>query len=163
MPTPPKLTVHTDAKAWDTIWKWRWFTKPQWQGQFRKQREGTRRALASLLPKLGGRSVLDCSCMSKLESIFKMSKSLHFFSFIILWTSLFTVLTPNKPGICIISSLKFGRKMFSTQNMSCQQSTFFTAALVFLGRLADRGKPLCPAGVNQSLIDARLDMKHSDI
>ena len=62
MPTTPKLTVHTGAKAWDTIWKWRWFARPQWQTQFRKQREGTRRALASLLGKLDVRSVLDCSC-----------------------------------------------------------------------------------------------------
>ena len=62
MPTTPKLTVHTGDKAWDTIWKWRWFTRPQWQSQFRKQREGTRRSLASLLGKLDVRSVLDCSC-----------------------------------------------------------------------------------------------------
>jgi len=62
MPTTPKLTVHTGARAWDTIWKWRWFAKPQWQAQFRKQREDTRRALASLLGKLDVRSVLDCSC-----------------------------------------------------------------------------------------------------
>ena len=62
MPTTPKLTVHTDAKAWDTIWKWRWFARPQWQTQFRKLREDTRLALASLLPKLDVRSVLDCSC-----------------------------------------------------------------------------------------------------
>ncbi|HUW83453.1 MAG TPA: class I SAM-dependent methyltransferase [Phycisphaerae bacterium] len=62
MPTTPTLSLHTGAKAWDTIWKWTWFTKPQWQNQFRKQKEGTRRVLASLLPKLDVRSVLDCSC-----------------------------------------------------------------------------------------------------
>ena len=62
MPAPPRLTVHTGAKAWNTIWKWTWFTKPQWQSQFREQREGTRLALASLLAKLDVRSVLDCSC-----------------------------------------------------------------------------------------------------
>lgn len=44
------------------IWKWIWFTKGQWRREFRKHKEGTRRALASLLPELGVRSVLDCSC-----------------------------------------------------------------------------------------------------
>lgn len=57
-----KLTVRTGARAWDTIWKWTWFTREQWQGQFRKHKEGSRRALASVLAKLGVRSVLDCSC-----------------------------------------------------------------------------------------------------
>lgn len=62
MGNSPKITTRTGAKAWDTIWRWTWFTKEQWQGEFRRQKEGTRRALASLLPKLGVRSILDCSC-----------------------------------------------------------------------------------------------------
>lgn len=58
----PKVTIRTGAKAWDTIWKWTWFAKEHWQPQFRKHKEGTRRALASLLPKLRVHSILDCSC-----------------------------------------------------------------------------------------------------
>ena len=69
MGSTPKLTVRTGARAWDTIWKWRWFTKEQWQGQFRKHKEGTRRDLASLLPTLGVKSVLDCSCGLGLKTI----------------------------------------------------------------------------------------------
>lgn len=60
----PKLVVYTGAKAWDTIWKWTWFTKDQWQPEFRKRKEGTRRALTGLLPKLDVKTVLDCSCGS---------------------------------------------------------------------------------------------------
>jgi SAM-dependent methyltransferase len=62
MASTPELTARTGAGAWDTIWKWTWFTKEQWQGDFRKRQEGTRRALASLLAKLGVNSILDCSC-----------------------------------------------------------------------------------------------------
>ena len=62
MGTKPKLTVHTGAKAWDTIWKCTWFTRDHWQFGFRKSKQGTRRALHSLLPKLEVGSVLDCSC-----------------------------------------------------------------------------------------------------
>lgn len=69
MPRQPKLSVHTGARAWETIWKWRWFTKGQWQGEFRKQKEGTRRALRSLLARLKVRSVLDCSCGLGLKTI----------------------------------------------------------------------------------------------
>jgi len=55
MASRPELTTRTGAKAWDTIWKWTWFTKEQWQGQFRKHKEGTRRTLGSLLGKLGAK------------------------------------------------------------------------------------------------------------
>ena len=58
----PELSVRTGAKAWDTIWKWTWFTREQWRPEFRNWKEGTRRALQSLLPKLEAESVLDCSC-----------------------------------------------------------------------------------------------------
>jgi len=58
----PKLSVRTGARAWNTIWKWTWFTKDQWQGEFRNWKKGTRRALGSLLPKLKAKSILDCSC-----------------------------------------------------------------------------------------------------
>jgi len=58
----PRLTVRTGARAWDMIWKWMWFTKDAWPSAFREPRDGTRRALSSLLPKLRVRSVLDCSC-----------------------------------------------------------------------------------------------------
>ena len=69
MGSRPQLTIRTGARAWDAIWKWRWFTKEQWQGEFRKHREGPRRALASLLGKLGVKSVLDCSCGFGLKTI----------------------------------------------------------------------------------------------
>ncbi len=62
MGTIPQLTIRTGERAWDAIWRWTWFVKEQWQPTFRKSKEGTRRALASLLPKLGVSSVLDCSC-----------------------------------------------------------------------------------------------------
>ncbi len=65
----PKLIVHTGAKTWDTIWKWTWFTKDQWQPEFRKSKEGTRRALDSLLGKLGVKTILDCSCGLGLKTI----------------------------------------------------------------------------------------------
>jgi len=65
----PKLTIYRGAKAWDRIWKWTWFTRDQWQPTFREWREGTRRALASLLPKLGVKSVLDCSCGLGLKTV----------------------------------------------------------------------------------------------
>ena len=58
----PRLIVHTGAKAWDTIWKWTWFTKDQWQPGFRESKEGTRRALGSLLRKLDVKAFLGCSC-----------------------------------------------------------------------------------------------------
>ena len=58
----PKVSVYSGAKVWDTIWKWTWFTKELWQRDFRKAKEGTRRALKSLLHKLQVESVLDCSC-----------------------------------------------------------------------------------------------------
>jgi len=58
----PQLSIRTGAKAWDTIWKWTWFAKERWHPEFRKWREGTRRALQSLLQKLEAQSVLDCSC-----------------------------------------------------------------------------------------------------
>ena len=57
-----RLSVYTGAKAWDTIWKWTWFTREQWLSDFRMRKEGTRRALSSLLPELGAQTVLDCSC-----------------------------------------------------------------------------------------------------
>ena len=56
------MVVYTGSRAWDTIWKWMWFTKDQWQLQFRKWNEGTRCALSLLLPKLHAKNVLDCSC-----------------------------------------------------------------------------------------------------
>ena len=59
--TPP-LRVYSGARAWDIVWKWKWFAREQWQPGFRKAKEGTRRAMASLLPKLDVKSVLDCSC-----------------------------------------------------------------------------------------------------
>lgn len=62
MKEAPKLSVYTGAKAWDLIWKWTWFTKDLWQRDFRKSKEGTQRALKSLLPKLHVESILDCSC-----------------------------------------------------------------------------------------------------
>jgi len=62
MSQEPRLAVYTGARAWDASWKWIWFTKDAWQPEFRKRKEGTRRALSSLLPKLQVRSVLDCSC-----------------------------------------------------------------------------------------------------
>ncbi len=58
----PEVTAYADESAWDIIRKWTWFTKELWQGRFRRDKEGTRRALESLLGKLGARSVLDCSC-----------------------------------------------------------------------------------------------------
>lgn len=59
---PVKVSIYSDEKAWDTIWKWKWVTKDTWQSNFRKLKEGTRRALHSLLPKLQVKSILDCSC-----------------------------------------------------------------------------------------------------
>jgi len=56
------LFTYTCEKAWDTIWKWKWFEKEMWEQDFRKVREGTRRALASLLSELGVKTILDCSC-----------------------------------------------------------------------------------------------------
>lgn len=60
--TLPELRVYTGQRAWNTIWKWMWFTRDQWLSEFRGWKEGTRRALGSLLPNLGVRSILDCSC-----------------------------------------------------------------------------------------------------
>ena len=65
----PKLTIHKGARAWNRIWKWFWFTRDQWQPKFREWKDGTRLALASLLPKLGAKSVLDCSCGLGLKTI----------------------------------------------------------------------------------------------
>jgi SAM-dependent methyltransferase len=62
MGSKPELSVRTGSRAWDTIWKWTWFTREQWQPEFRKWKEDTRRALRSLLPKLKVKSVLDSSC-----------------------------------------------------------------------------------------------------
>jgi len=62
MPDTPDLSVYTGDKAWETIWKWMWFAKEQWQHDFRQDKEGTQRALSVLLPELEVRSVLDCSC-----------------------------------------------------------------------------------------------------
>ena len=58
----PDLSVRTGTRAWDTIWKWTWFAREQWQSEFRTWKKDTRLALGSLLPKLGVKSVLDCSC-----------------------------------------------------------------------------------------------------
>lgn len=58
----PTVTVHSDEKAWDVIWKWTWFTRDQWRGDFRRHKEATRRVLDPLLGKLGVKSILDCSC-----------------------------------------------------------------------------------------------------
>ena len=57
-----RISVYSDEEAWNVIWKWTWFTKELWQHDFRKAKEGTRRALKSLLPGLHVESVLDCSC-----------------------------------------------------------------------------------------------------
>ena len=57
-----KVSTYAGEKAWDTIWKWMWFTKDLWQDDFRNIRKGTRGALKSLLPKLQVESILDCSC-----------------------------------------------------------------------------------------------------
>jgi SAM-dependent methyltransferase len=62
MRNTPKLSIHTGPEAWDTIWRWTWFTRDQWQPRFRKWKEGTKRAMSSLLAKLNVKSVLDCSC-----------------------------------------------------------------------------------------------------
>jgi SAM-dependent methyltransferase len=58
----PTLRIHTGTRAWDTIWKWTWFAREQWLGEFREQKKGTRRFLKSLLPELAVKSVLDSSC-----------------------------------------------------------------------------------------------------
>ena len=58
----PELGIRTGSRAWDTIWKWFWFTRDQWQPEFRKWKEGTRQAMRSLLPRLKVKSILDCSC-----------------------------------------------------------------------------------------------------
>lgn len=57
-----KILTYSDEKAWDIIWKWKWFTKDTWQADFRESKEGTRRALSSLLLKLQVKTILDCSC-----------------------------------------------------------------------------------------------------
>ncbi len=62
MANTPKLTICTGAKAWDIIWKWTWFARSQWQTTFRQHKEGSRRALSSLLGKLNISNILDCSC-----------------------------------------------------------------------------------------------------
>jgi SAM-dependent methyltransferase len=62
MASRPELSIRTGAEAWDTIWKWTWFTRDQWKPEFRRWKEGTRLALRSLLPKLKAKSILDCSC-----------------------------------------------------------------------------------------------------
>ncbi len=62
MKQPPTVLAYSDEKAWDLIWKWTWFRKDTWQPGFRKMKEGTRRALKSLLPRLHVESILDCSC-----------------------------------------------------------------------------------------------------
>ena len=59
----PRLTVRTGARAWDTIWRWTWFTRDQWRPEFRTWDEaGTRGALASLLRELRVESILESSC-----------------------------------------------------------------------------------------------------
>jgi len=46
-----------------------WFTRDQWQPEFRKWKAATERALGSLLPKLRVKSILDCSCGLGFKSI----------------------------------------------------------------------------------------------
>ncbi|TKJ43341.1 hypothetical protein CEE36_04735 [candidate division TA06 bacterium B3_TA06] len=57
-----KILTYFDEAAWDIIWKWKWFAKQTWKADFRESKEGTRRALSSLLPRLNVKSILDCSC-----------------------------------------------------------------------------------------------------
>ena len=59
--TPP-LRVYTGVKAWDTIWKWTWFTRDLWQDRFRKQYNDYRLALSTFLKKLNVRTLLHVLC-----------------------------------------------------------------------------------------------------
>ena len=56
MNNTPQLRVYTGVKAWDTIWKWKFFAGPP------SPDEEAGRALHSLLSPLKLNTVLDCSC-----------------------------------------------------------------------------------------------------
>ncbi len=56
MKSTPQLRVYTGAKAWDTIWKWKFFADPPSPDRPAAQ------ALHSLLGPLKVKTVLDCSC-----------------------------------------------------------------------------------------------------
>ncbi|MEM3010809.1 MAG: class I SAM-dependent methyltransferase [Candidatus Bathyarchaeia archaeon] len=52
----------TEMQAWDTIWKWSWFTRKVWVPEYLEETRSGLQPLFSLLPKLHVKSILDCSC-----------------------------------------------------------------------------------------------------
>ena len=56
------VSIFTGEKAWEVLWKCTWFERARWKPFFRQMKAGTRCGLSLLLPKLGVRSILDCSC-----------------------------------------------------------------------------------------------------
>lgn len=60
-----KIKIHVcsnELESWDTIWKWKWFTRDVWENVYWKEEQATLRPLFPLLHKLNIKSILDCSC-----------------------------------------------------------------------------------------------------
>lgn len=51
-----------ELESWDTLWKWKWFTKDVWESRYWEEERAALRPLLRLLRKLNVRSILDCSC-----------------------------------------------------------------------------------------------------
>ena len=51
-----------ESESWDTLWKWRWFTRDVWEAEYWKEEQIALKPVLSLLSKLKVKSVLDCSC-----------------------------------------------------------------------------------------------------
>jgi SAM-dependent methyltransferase len=50
------------ARAWDTIWKWTWFTKPRWQDEYRDGVADWCTALEKVLRRYQPGSILESAC-----------------------------------------------------------------------------------------------------
>jgi hypothetical protein len=51
-----------EEESWDTIWKWSWFIREIWMPRYWEKTKIALQPVLSLLPCIGVKSILDCSC-----------------------------------------------------------------------------------------------------
>ena len=57
-----KVISYTGIKAWDIIWKWKWFASKTWRSDFRYQHQQIKKLFQAFNFIDKSKTILDCSC-----------------------------------------------------------------------------------------------------